>query len=371
MKPRSGYMKGQIGVVMTFAIATLLGAMALGTDVAVMYFNWVQLQKAADAAALAGASYLGNGSTNGNSSTYRFKQSDIATGCSYSNTYNNDAKVAACSYASKNGMSTTEIKVNEPGQNLPPTAPTPNLQVSIVRNNLPYFFGKVLGLNTYSVAAVATAKKAGPVGTVLGGLFPAGLQCNTDASGNCFPTLPNSYSFGQSILLGQGPTGGFFSPGNWGWLDPSNSSGNSLRNDIANGVGTSVNLNELVSVVSQPGNQNGNVKSGFKTRISNQTSFVASNTQCRYSYSNVCSTTSPVTPCSGDPFAVVVPIVNFNNVGKSSVPVAGFAELYLDSGTNPNSGNIHACFIKIVTPDSISTSGAPNLGATAPPTLIQ
>ncbi len=32
--------------------------MALGTDVAVMYFNWVQLQKAADAAALAGTFYL-------------------------------------------------------------------------------------------------------------------------------------------------------------------------------------------------------------------------------------------------------------------------------------------------------------------------
>ncbi len=36
--------RGQIAVVMTFAIATLLGAMALGTDVAVMYFNWVQLR---------------------------------------------------------------------------------------------------------------------------------------------------------------------------------------------------------------------------------------------------------------------------------------------------------------------------------------
>ena len=32
--------------------------MALGADVAVMYFNWVQLQKAADAAAIAGASQL-------------------------------------------------------------------------------------------------------------------------------------------------------------------------------------------------------------------------------------------------------------------------------------------------------------------------
>src|SRR5260370_19956554 len=49
------YQRGQMVVVMTFAMATLLGAMALCTDVAVLYYNWVQLQKGADAAALAGA----------------------------------------------------------------------------------------------------------------------------------------------------------------------------------------------------------------------------------------------------------------------------------------------------------------------------
>src|SRR5713226_5815082 len=75
MKPRSGYMKGQIAVVMTFAIATLLGAMALGTDVAMMYFNWVQLQKAADAAVIAGASQLtgqpdASGNTSANAKAY-------------------------------------------------------------------------------------------------------------------------------------------------------------------------------------------------------------------------------------------------------------------------------------------------------------
>jgi hypothetical protein len=38
-----------MATVMTLAIATLLGAMALG----VLYFNWMQLQIGADAAALA------------------------------------------------------------------------------------------------------------------------------------------------------------------------------------------------------------------------------------------------------------------------------------------------------------------------------
>jgi Putative Flp pilus-assembly TadE/G-like len=52
------FRNGQMAVVMTLAIVTLLGAMALGTDIAVMYYTHMQLQKGADAAALAGANYL-------------------------------------------------------------------------------------------------------------------------------------------------------------------------------------------------------------------------------------------------------------------------------------------------------------------------
>ena len=55
--------KGQMAVVITLALATLLGVMALGADVSVMYYNYIQLQKGADAAALAGANYLNGGIT--------------------------------------------------------------------------------------------------------------------------------------------------------------------------------------------------------------------------------------------------------------------------------------------------------------------
>jgi uncharacterized membrane protein len=82
--------RGQIAVVTTFAIATLLGAMALGTDVAVMYFNWVQLQKGADAAALAGAFYL----IPSNSTNYPIDSAAVsAAGCS---SQPDDASKAAC-----------------------------------------------------------------------------------------------------------------------------------------------------------------------------------------------------------------------------------------------------------------------------------
>src|SRR5580704_12139456 len=52
------YSKGQIAVIMTLVIGVLLGECCLGTDVAVLYYNWTILQKAADSAVLAGAGYL-------------------------------------------------------------------------------------------------------------------------------------------------------------------------------------------------------------------------------------------------------------------------------------------------------------------------
>ena len=47
-----------MAVVMTLAIGALIGAMALSTDVGLLYYNWGLLQKAADSAVLAGANYL-------------------------------------------------------------------------------------------------------------------------------------------------------------------------------------------------------------------------------------------------------------------------------------------------------------------------
>src|SRR6202043_2297970 len=44
--------------VFTIILPVLLGAMALGADFSIIYFNWAMVQKAADAAALAGASQL-------------------------------------------------------------------------------------------------------------------------------------------------------------------------------------------------------------------------------------------------------------------------------------------------------------------------
>ncbi len=58
MKLLSTKSRGQIGIIYAMGIVGLLGAVALCTDVSVMYLNWHRMQKAVDAAALAGVTYL-------------------------------------------------------------------------------------------------------------------------------------------------------------------------------------------------------------------------------------------------------------------------------------------------------------------------
>jgi Flp pilus assembly protein TadG len=58
MKHPARFRRGQTAVILTLALPTLIATIAFGTDIGVLYFNWLQLQKSADAAVLAGAVYL-------------------------------------------------------------------------------------------------------------------------------------------------------------------------------------------------------------------------------------------------------------------------------------------------------------------------
>jgi len=163
--------RGQVTVLYAGICAILIGAIALGADVAVMYANWQQMQKTADAAALAGANYLGG---------YTFAGT-AASGCTGQP---DDASKAACTYAVDNGLAAANLTITEP------TSST--IQVVAQETSLPYFFGKALGLNTYNVSATAIAHATGPSGTVTQGVFPVGLQCTA-------PCNLSSLDPGQSV----------------------------------------------------------------------------------------------------------------------------------------------------------------------------
>ena len=145
---RAKSVRGQIAIIMALAMAGLLGVMALGTDVGLMYYDHLQLQKGADAASLAGATYLNGGIT--------FAAANMNANCA---SQPDDAAKAACTYAINNGLAydANSLTINEPGVNLPAGSPSPNLQVIASKNNIPFMFGRMIGLSTFNVAAGATA----------------------------------------------------------------------------------------------------------------------------------------------------------------------------------------------------------------------
>ncbi len=110
------FRKGQMAIVMTLAIATLLGVMALCTDVGVMYYIHMQLQKGADAAALAGAKLLIRKPSRANliaSTTTGFNGRNGHM-CNYI-CEADEPKIAACTYAVNNNLATDagSMQLNE------------------------------------------------------------------------------------------------------------------------------------------------------------------------------------------------------------------------------------------------------------------
>ena len=129
--------RGQIAVLYAGVIAILLGAVALGSDVALMYANWERVQKTADAAAVAGANFLSSGMSYGGT---------IAAGCTGDN-----AEEAACTYAMTNDPALANT-----GNGVTVSEPNRNSLLVVATETDPYFFAKALNIipgvsmNTYT-----------------------------------------------------------------------------------------------------------------------------------------------------------------------------------------------------------------------------
>lgn len=354
--------RGQVMVLYAGALAfALVGAVAMGTDVAVMYVNWQHSQKTVDAAAIAGANYLNPGTNYADPATATAYP--VSSGCSgelSGTSPEEQATQVACTYAVKNGLSASNVTIN-------PTAST--IQVSATESNFPYFFAKALGMSTYTVSSSATSSGGGTVQTVNGslttgtnlGLVPLGLQCDT-------PCPSGSFVAGQSVSFGQKFINSTIDlPGNWGWLDLDGSGGKSLKDDLANGATTTYTVGQ--NVETDPGAKTGPIKQGLDARFAGCPTIA-----------DPCNGGSSNNIPAGDPCLVVVPVVDFaaaTKAGKTSMPIETFAEVYLEP-TGPNqttSTHIGGCYISAVQGGTLSstttttTSTTTFVGSTAPPTL--
>jgi hypothetical protein len=299
-------------VILAVVLPTLLGAMALCVDVSMFYFNWANLQKAADSAALAGAHYLPNKT--------------------------DQAASVATSYAGLNGVAGGEI------QSITFAAANTQITVTLSRQ-VPFYFGKVLGLSDAPVTVAATAAIVDAV--TLDNPIPVGLQ-------RCLGNPVGCYNPGSPMTLK--PPAKFIVPGNWGLVDyPPLGGGADIRDELAHGCQCSVALDEMVSVDTEPGKKIGPVMQGLQARLD----AAAANFPTEFD----AATASPE-----NPRVVAVPVVDFTGVrGAKEIPVLGFAVMFISSVDG--GGGIRATFLKMVVPGTPGSKDDDELAKA--PKLIQ
>jgi hypothetical protein len=322
--------KGQTFVIGAVAAVVLVGAVSLGTDVAVRYFNRVQLQKAADAAALAGANWLPDNPS--------------------------QATTTANQYAQNNGIKAAEITS---------TSVTPDdLSLSIsLQRNVPYYFARVFGLTSANIAVAATAEAPYAPTTVNASTpahVPSGGDNNGANGGTCATTcscglLPigldanTVYSDGEALNLQQGQLG----PGNWDLLALGATGGANLRTNIANGYNSIVTVGDWLTT--EPGKKVDPVDQGFQDRLN-----CAAITDPSGTYSNHSLT---------DPRVMVLPVVDWEHQnGRSQVLLKAFASVWLDSYSG---GQVSVHFISQVIGNSYGSPSATMFGARGTPILIK
>lgn len=315
MKSRNAFLPGQIAVIMTLVIAVLLGAMALGADVGVFYYNWMQLQKAADSAALAGANYL--------------------TGVP-ATTNNAQVVSTANQYAQLNGVKSGEI--------VSTTVAGDALSVTIsLQRNVPYYFARLLGMSQGTVAARATAGINNTISPL--GLLPIGLPCtakdSTQADCNGNYKRGTLYTLSTKFPLG--------ATGSWGELALGDPGVSTYKNNIIYGFdGQALNIGDSVSP--QPGNAIQPTVDAFNTRMAN----------AGESWSNA-NTVPPSTLSAADPQVVLVPMVDFTggNGNSQQFPITGFAEMYVVSAKKVGGdAELKAYFIQPLANNGIASTSA-------------
>jgi Flp pilus assembly protein TadG len=162
---------GQMLPAIALIAIVLLGISALGVDVFLMYWSEQNLQRASDAAALAGAMYLSDTTVSGANTT-----------C----TYATPAQQAACTYALANGILSSEI------QSITVAADGKSVTV-VTSRDVRATFARLLGFSQFTVKAQA-----------VGGITAAGQVSNMIPVG-MDSTTP--YTYGQAILIHNGSCG--------------------------------------------------------------------------------------------------------------------------------------------------------------------
>jgi hypothetical protein len=330
---------------MAAGVAAFCGLVGMSVDIGQLVFTRTDLQKAADAAAFAGAQDLPSASK---------------------------ATTSANSYAAQNtsSMSTTVLISASSGTN-------DTIKVT-TKKHVDYVFLRVIGLSGHDVTATATVKAQtylGGSGIMPLGLLASGLQ-NGKVHNNCYLGTDSSgmpqFTQNTTCTLHDGASdcspGTQCTGGDFGELALDGSGGSDYRNALVNGSKTSYKAGDKVDT--QTGNQVGPTVQGLQDHLAKpqppgcgtgaMTDVLSKNSDGSYSIK---------AGCESSPNIWIVPVVDqFANPAKSTI--LGFAFMYVTDSSKQNGKNGHTVltgqFIKFVTelPNSVYGPGGSS-GATA------
>lgn len=190
--------RGNIVVFSAFLLIVFMAMIALSVDVGYMYTMQTQLQRAVDAAALAGAGELINGTQAAEdkateylvrnpvgSNPSSFDEGQLATQVS---TFMTDH---ANDYDLKIGNWNPATRLFEETANMPAS-----LEVSMTYTNMPFFFGRVLGHDAFTIRASSTAQFQ-PRDIVV--VLDYSASMNDDSTYDALGKIPQS-TIDQSLL---------------------------------------------------------------------------------------------------------------------------------------------------------------------------
>jgi Flp pilus assembly protein TadG len=296
-------------VIFALAAVGLVGIAALGIDVFYIYWNKNKLQGGTDAAALAGATYFNNVTFVGKNAA-----------CLYAT----DAQNAACTYALNNGILPSELA------SVIANSGSQSMTVSATRT-ISALFARVVGIQNFTVSAISVAVLRGLASAA--NIAPLGLDSTT------------TYTYGQALTLHNGNCGA----GCWAGLSMQSASNgtigaNAFRQNLGSGCSCTVKVGDILTV--EPGAKVGPIGQGVSARVAAGNSSDPNGTWSSHTLT--------------DARVAVIPVVNWSGCnGNCSVPVVGFAEVWISSTTG---ADINAVFIRQVAEGTPGTGGT-NMGA--------
>lgn len=345
--------RGVVSILFALLLPLLLGFGALAVDYPYLWVTRAQMQTTADAAAMAGGRYLGEGGTPNWTTATAQAQAMLASNLV-------DGKVITDASIQTGYWDTSG---NHLGLQLLPMTPAktdvPAIRVSISRSidqntgEIKTFFANFLGIASLPVAVTAVAARAGPSTMGANVLFPLAIpQCMYDNYWNASSTPPGpkidpstrkSYVFqlGSKTYAGCNIKGTSFPAGAWAAATSADISSSSLTTLVTTRIGQSMSIGEEIFVNS------GNFSNPLYTAVNNCSAAAATAKQtCRY-----------------------VTVAVFDNVATTGYnKITGFACMEILSGNGP-SKYVDAS-MSTQCPINPSSGIGPSYGVSGPPKLF-